>query len=181
MDYCCLIPQLQFSNIRAMRANKTLSVVCSAAAGVKQDCILSPFFQHLQRIYNEEGSRRLAWRNLWYAEDTLITTEDEHALEAFKVYGPKINKTKTKVIIVDRPNKNNPDISRVAGYEVVRCFGFLGSVVIKTGDCEPENSRRITVAGSSTAKLIRSLKDTSITTNANYDSCRLSSSTSPHN
>ncbi|KMQ86521.1 endonuclease-reverse transcriptase [Lasius niger] len=66
-------------------------------------------------------------------------------------------------MIVDRPNNNNPDTARIAGYEVVSRFEYLGLVITNTGDCEPEIRRRIAMARSSTTKLTRIWKDTSIT------------------
>lgn len=80
-----------------------------------------------------------------------------------RTYGLEINTAKTKVMIVDRPNNNNPDTARIAGYEVVSRFEYLGLVITNTGDCEPEIRRRIAMARSSTTKLTRIWKDTSIT------------------
>lgn len=80
-----------------------------------------------------------------------------------RTYGLEINTAKTKVMIVDCPNNNNPDTARIAGYEVVSRFKYLRLVITNTGDCEPEIRRHIAMARSSTTKLTRIWKDTSIT------------------
>lgn len=68
-------------------------------------------------------------------------------------------------MIVDRAKNNSPDITNVAGYQVVNHFEYLGSIVTNTGDCETGIRRRIAMARNSTAKLTRIWKDTSITIN----------------
>lgn len=68
--------------------------------------------------------------------------------ERNKIYSLAIHNKKTKVI-----NNNKPDIKKIADYEVVGRFKYLGSLVTNTGDCEPEIGRRIAMVRNSTTKL----------------------------
>lgn len=80
------------------------------------------------------------------ADDILIIAEKEHALDTImpklygrsRVYGLEITEGKTKVIIVDQLNSDNPDMARVAVYETVRRFDYLGEIVSNTRDFEQD-------------------------------------------
>ena len=73
-------------------------------------------------------------------------------------YGLRINRAKTKVMIIDRTNNNQPHVRQIAGYEVVDSFVYLGSLITNTGE---EIRRRIAMAKSAITKLTKFWRDLS--------------------
>lgn len=70
-----------------------------------------------------------------------------------------INRRKTKVmIIIVRPNNNRPDIT---GYDIVKNYVYLGSLISNEGDCM-DIKRRITATKTATISLARVRKDNGI-------------------
>lgn len=80
-------------------------------------------------------------------------------------FGLAINRDKTKMMIVDRANNNQPDVRDIAGCEVVKSYVYLGSTITNTGGCEDEIRRRCAVTRSSVEKLSKIWKDRRITRN----------------
>lgn len=175
-----LIKRLYQHNNAKVRTGQTVSRAFKVGAGVRQGCILSPL---LYNIYSEyimrkvlddwEGGISIGGRkisNLRYADDTLIIAADEeqlinimNKLESYsREYGLKINKTKTKVMIIDRSNDTS-HIKNVGGYEVVDKFVYLGSLITKDGGCSEEIKRRLAMARSATTKLTKIWRDQTIT------------------
>lgn len=85
---------------------------------------------YLHRMYHEEPSWRLdLWHNNYERKLENMRKLDERN----RVYnGLKHNERKTKVMIVDSLNNNNPDMAIVAVYEIVSGFEYLSSVVSNT-------------------------------------------------
>ena len=79
--------------------------------------------------------------------------------------GLKINRTKTKVMIIDRQNNNQPTVAHIAGCEVVPKFVYLGAVLSNDGGCSDEIRRRIQLAKSAMSRLTRIWKDRQISNN----------------
>ena len=103
------------------------------------------------------------FNNLRYADDTTIIAGNAEDLEDIMErlericleYGLRINKAKTKVMIIDRPTGNQPQRRRIAGYEVVDSFTYLGLLITNTGGSSEEIRRRITMSRSATSKLTK--------------------------
>lgn len=56
--------------------------------------------------------------------------------EVSRKYGLKINANKTKVMIVDRVNKDQQQPAKISNFEVVEKFVYLGSMLHRTGSSE---------------------------------------------
>lgn len=174
------IRNLYQHNTATVKVNKTTSKTFKTQAGTRQGCILSPL---LFNIYTEyimrkvlegwEGGITIGGRkisNLRYADDTLILAATEEELRAImeklervsRAYGLEINAAKTKVMIIDRQNENQPSVTRIAGYDVVQKFNYLGSVVSNTGGSSDEVKRRLAMARTQTVKLSKIWKDRTI-------------------
>lgn len=176
-----LLKQLYGNNMTTVRINNTCSDRFKLGAGVRQGCVLSPllfniYSEHIMRTVFDDwdggiavGGRKI--NNLRYADDTLILAASHRELEEImqklnnvsQQYGLKINAKKTKVLIIDRARNNQAEVTSIAGYEVVRKFNYLGSIITNNGGCEEEIRRRLMMARSATAKLTKIWKDTDIT------------------
>lgn len=176
-----LLKKLYGNNTTSVRINNTYSKQFRLGAGVRQGCVVSPllfniYSEYIMRSVFENwnggitvGGRRI--NNLRYADDTLILAASKKELEQImqrlstisQQFGLKINIKKTKVMIIDRARNNQPEVSSVAGYEVVDRFNYLGSVITNTGGCEEEIRRRLTMARAATVRLTKIWKDSAIT------------------
>ncbi|XP_037875271.1 uncharacterized protein LOC119630334 [Bombyx mori] len=111
--------------------------------------------------------------NLRYADDTtlLASTRDEievllRQLEITALdFGLGINRDKTKMMIVDRANINQPEVQYIAGSDLVNSYVYLGSTVTNDGGCEDEIRRRCAVPRSSVERLTKIWSDCRITKN----------------
>ena len=135
-------------NILGLSSNHSMSqtLLRFKMTGVRQGCILSPI---LFNIYGKYTMRNALdeWKggfsvgghkinNLRYADDTtLVASSMDELIEivervetASQEIGLKINLTKTKVMIIDRQNNNQPNVTHIAGCEVVPKFVYLGAV-----------------------------------------------------
>ena len=75
--------------------------------------------------------------------------------------GLEINRSKTKLMIIDR-NDHLQLTNALADLEVVERFTYLGSMLSNTGGCEAEIGRRIGMAKSAMTRLDRIWKDRNI-------------------
>ncbi|EFN60870.1 hypothetical protein EAG_16016, partial [Camponotus floridanus] len=84
--------------------------------------------------------------NLRYADNTTLLgdTEEEIIRLMFKVdevnrdEDLKINTSKTKIMIVDRPTEEELVPVSIGGIEIVKEFIYLGAKLTNTGSCETE-------------------------------------------
>lgn len=174
-----LIKNLYESNEATVRLSQKFSKRFRTERGVRQGCVLSP---DLFNIYGEFVMRRSLdeWSggitiagkkitNLRFADDTtLIAATEEEMVELLRRVecesnnvGLKINKIKTKIMIVDRFGT-----LRLTGllsqYDLVDSFNYLGSSITSDGNCEAEVRRRIIMAKSAMTRLTKVWRDRSI-------------------
>lgn len=176
-----LIRNLYVNNRSFVRIDTDCSDVFATKKGVRQGCILSPV---LFNIYGEYIMRKTieGWEggfpiggkricNLRYADDTvLITTsmEDMRTLlqkletESLEL-GLAINRSKTKLMIVDRGEKLT-DMGNI-GVEVVQNYIYLGAQISNDGSCVQEIKRRIAMAKDATTRLNGIWKNRGISNN----------------
>ncbi|CAG9831485.1 unnamed protein product [Diabrotica balteata] len=83
--------------------------------------------------------------------------------EKSKTYGLKLNRSKTKIKIVDRAQKNLHYIKEIGGFEVVNSFIYLESLITNDGGCDREIRRRLTIAITAMMKLVTVSKNSSLT------------------
>lgn len=79
--------------------------------------------------------------------------------EVSKNEGLKINTSKTKIMIVDRPAEEELVPASIGGIEIVKEFIYLGAKLSNTGSCEAEIRRRIAMRKPAVVKLTRIWKD----------------------
>ena len=107
--------------------------------------------------------------NLRYVDDTTLLEacieEMENPLNRLGAvswtFGLEINRSKTKVMIIDRSRNNRPEVAEIAGVEVVS--HYLGSKIDNNGGCEKEVKRRAQMARNAMVKLNRICRDCSTT------------------
>lgn len=174
-----LIRNLYVNNRSFVRIDTDWSDVFVTKKGVRQGCILSPVLFNIYGEYiirktveNWEGGFPIGGKricNLRYADDTvLLTTSMEdmrlllQKLEAESLnLGLAINRSKTKLMIVDRAQKL-ADIDDI-GVDVVQNYIYLGSQICNDGSCEPEIRRRIAMAKDAMTRLNGLWKNRGIT------------------
>lgn len=178
-----LIQQLYKKSKARVRIDKHLSNPCNIKKGARQGCILSPI---LFNIYTEYIMRRVLenWNggisiggttinNLRYADDTVLLTSTAEELaelvQKLKIesesFDLKINMSKTKIMIIDRANNNNTDITHIDGYEVVSQYIYLGALITNDGACTKEINRRCEMARQTVRELQKTWMDSDITLN----------------
>ena len=140
--------------------------------GVRQGCVLSPslFNLYTENIFREvddlPGIRICGEiiNNLRYADDTVLIAESEEELqklidavkEQSLVYGLKMNKKKTKTMIVRRNELEDCRVHIVVDgvtLEQVKKYTYLGQVVTEDGRCVVEIKRRIQIAKANFLKM----------------------------
>lgn len=108
--------------------------------------------------------------NLRYADDTTLVASNVENMTAFlkrleevsAEFGLHVNRAKTKMMVINRPESNSPDITEIEGIEVVNHFTYLGSIVDNSGGCRTEIRRRIQLAKSAMGRLRRVWADSAI-------------------
>ncbi|KAI8433243.1 hypothetical protein MSG28_015319 [Choristoneura fumiferana] len=166
-----LIRRLYEDGTASVRADDVLSSHLHPSAGVRQGCIISPllfnvYTELIMRITLEEwtdgisiGGLKIS--NLRYADDTtLFATSPRHMEELLRKmervsldFGLKINRCKTKMMIVDRMNNNSPEIVQIANCDVVQSYIYLGALITNSGGCVDEVKRRMAIARSAMDRL----------------------------
>ncbi|KAM3956770.1 alpha-tubulin [Aphomia sociella] len=145
----------------SVRMDDVLSNSFHPSAGVRQGCILSPllfnvYTELVKRITLEDwtdgvavGGYKIA--NLRYADDTTLFATSERLMEELLLkmervslqFGLKINRTKTKIMVVDRANNNSPEVTQIARCKVIQTFTYLGALISNDGGCMDEVKRRM--------------------------------------
>ncbi|KMQ86696.1 endonuclease-reverse transcriptase [Lasius niger] len=128
---------------------------------------------HFQAMEGWSGGISINGRkisNLRYADDTTLLAASEDELvrlleridKASKEDGLKINASRSKILVVDGANKNQPNNRRISRIETVENLIYLAVQITNTGDCEGEIRRRIILAKTALAKLTRIWRDRGI-------------------
>lgn len=166
-----LIQSLYTENRSFVRIGTEYSNMFQTKKGVRQGCILSPALFNIygeyvirKTIENWEkgfpvGGKRLS--NLRYADDTvLLATSMEDMTELFQRLetesgniGLAVNRSKTKVMIVDRAGTLANVTCNIPGINIVDQYIYLGSQICNDGSCVPEIKRRIGMAKDAMTRL----------------------------
>lgn len=134
--------------------------------------------EYIMRIVLEDWDKGISVggkmiSNLRYADDTTLLASSKEdisnllrTLETTSLkFGLKLNRDKTKMMIVDRANDNNPDSTPIANCEVVTSYIYLGSIIDSCGGCNLEIRRRCAMTRSAAQRLDKIWKDRRITRN----------------
>jgi len=81
-------------------------------------------------------------------------------------YGLRINKSKTKIMIVDREHNNLSGTTHIEAFEVVEEFVYLGALINNKGDCGTKIRRHIQMGKVAMVQLTKVWKSPSITQQA---------------
>ncbi|CAH2267140.1 jg2878 [Pararge aegeria aegeria] len=116
------------------------------------------------------GGKRIC--NLRYADDTVLVTTSmkdmKELLQRLEVesleLGLCINKSKTKLMIVDRSG-NLLDTTNIPSVDIVEDYIYLGSQICNNGSCVPEIKRLIAMAKCAMIRLGSIWKNRGITFN----------------
>lgn len=173
-----LIKGLYLNNQGKVRVDSVTSDNFHFEQGVRQGCILSPI---LFNVYGEYIMRRTCegWKggvsiggvkitNLRYADDTTLLAANESEMVALlnrmeaisKDMGLSINRSKTKLMVVDRAQKLH--FSGTLKLESVDNFVYLGSIITNNGSSELEIRRRIAMAKTAMSQLQNIWRDRNI-------------------
>lgn len=174
-----LIRNLYESSYGTVTVGDTTSSRFTFQKGVRQGCISSPILfniygEHIMRqtLEDWEGGIKIGGvkiSNLRYADDTTLFASSENEMAellrrletASLEMGLAINKSKTKLMIVDRFDTiQRTDI--LQDYETVNQFQYLGSLITNKGSSEPEIRRRIGMAKTAMTQLSKVWKDRNI-------------------
>lgn len=109
--------------------------------------------------------------NLRYADDTTLFASSSSHMEELLLkmervsleFGLKINRGKTKTMIVDRANNNLPNITKIANCEVVQSYIYLGALISNQGGCIGEVKKRMAMTRSAMDKLKKIWRNRNIT------------------
>lgn len=176
-----LLKNLYVNSTAMVRVDDRNSKLFNIQRGVRQGCILSPL---LFNIYGEYIIRKAVdgWEggiiiggkkinNLRYADDTTLIAKDNQEMselikrveEESLSFGLKLNRQKTKLMVIDRTNKvdGTPGVHNV---ETVEEIVSLGAHLNRDGNSSTEIKRRIALAKSAMTKLNKIWIDKQITT-----------------
>lgn len=176
-----LLRRLYEDGTASVRADDVMSSHFHPSAGVRQGCIISPllfniYTELIMRIALEDWTDGIAIgglkiSNLRYADDTtLFATSSRHMEELLSKmesvslgFGLRINRSKTKVMIVDRINNNSPEVTTIANCDVVQSYIYLGALITNEGGCAEEIKRRMAITRSAMDKLKKIWRNRNIT------------------
>lgn len=176
-----LLRRLYEEGTASVRTDEILSENFHPSAGVRQGCIISPllfniYTELIMRITLEEwtdgaaiGGYKIS--NLRYADDTTLFSSNAnlmeellHRMERVSLeFGLKINRSKTKVMIVDRANNNLPDVTQIANCKVVSTYIYLGALISNNGGCVDEVKRRMAITRAAMDKMRKIWRNNNIT------------------
>ncbi|PZC84789.1 hypothetical protein B5X24_HaOG203779 [Helicoverpa armigera] len=165
----------------SVRTDDLFSDTFHPRAGVRQGCIISPllfniYTELIMRITLEDwtdgvviGGYKIS--NLRYADDTTLFASSAELMQALLhkmeqvslMFGLKINRSKTKIMIVDRMNDNSPEVTRIANCDVVQTYIYLGALISNNGGCIDEVKRRMALTRNAAEKLKKVWRNRNIT------------------
>lgn len=178
-----LIKNLYINNTAVVKIENQTSQEFHTEKGVRQGCILSPILFNIYAEYimkkvfsaYNRGIRiaGLNLNNLRYADDTTILANSLVNLESiFKLIedesvklGLHINRSKTKIMIVNKFSDDDFDNSILKDLEIVDSYNYLGSIVNNSGNSSEEIRRRILLGKTAMTNLQIIWKDPDITRN----------------
>ncbi|XP_011685474.1 PREDICTED: uncharacterized protein LOC105448526 [Wasmannia auropunctata] len=166
-----LIRNLYLDNGAYVKIDSRCSNVFKTRRGVRQGCILSPMLfnsygEYIIRKTIEDweggfvvGGRKIT--NLRYADDTVLLATSMDEMEELlrklvtesEELGLAVNKSKTKLIVINRANKL-ANINVIQDIDTVDGLIYLRSYIDKNGDSAPEIKRRINIARDAMARLV---------------------------
>lgn len=176
-----LLRKLYEEGTASVRTDDVSSHNFHPSAGVRQGCILSPllfniYTELIMRMTLENWSDGIAIggykiSNLRYADDTTLFASSIDKMESLlnkmeRVsldFGLKINRSKTKVMIVDRANNNSPEVTEIANCNVVQSYIYLGTLITNTGGCADEIKQCMAITRSSMDRLRKIWRNRNIT------------------
>ncbi|KAL4149349.1 hypothetical protein QTP88_003311 [Uroleucon formosanum] len=182
-----LIKNLYTKSKAVIKAQNVVSDQFQPTKGVRQRCILSSILFNIysEAVFRESlqewdggaviGGRKI--NNLRFADDTTLCTKSElemsqlikHVEEASNKYGLTINKSKTKVMVIDRIGVLS-HTNELNNYQKVNGFKYLGSIVQTDGRSSREIKRRVTLGREAVIRLTPIWKDNHI---SRYSKLRL--------
>ncbi|KAJ0176148.1 hypothetical protein K1T71_008322 [Dendrolimus kikuchii] len=78
-------------------------------------------------------------------------------------FGLKINRSKTKIMIVDRLKNNSPEVTKIANCDVIQSYIYLGALISNNGGCTEEIKRRMAITRSAMDRLGKIWRNRNIT------------------
>jgi hypothetical protein len=176
-----LIRNLYENNTSLIKMENHISPEFKVKKGVRQGCILSPTLFNLytecimRRITDRfEGGINIGGRqitNLRYADDTTLLAGNIESLAneiqlietESKNFGLTLNRSKTKIMIIDKQRTAIPNNTILNDIEVVDTFNYLGALINNNGTCRDEIKRRINLGRIAMNNLQKTWKDNHIT------------------
>jgi hypothetical protein len=89
---------------------------------------------------------------------TLVNLVEEESRDL----GLQLNKSKTKIMVIDRQHNNRPELRRIDHSEVADQHVYLGSLITNNGTTELEIQKRCEMSKIATKKLTKIWRDNSI-------------------
>ena len=176
-----LIKSLYDNNSVQVRVEGELTDAFKTAKGMRQGCILSStlFNAYSEWMLREAtndwfggisiGVKKLS--NLRYADDTTLLAESEEELiqlieiikRISKEAGLRINRAKTKVMVVNRAKTARNSNPNIQGLEVVNSFVYLRTTITDRGGSMEEIKRRAAIVKTAVFKLTKIWKSRDVT------------------
>ncbi|CAH2233881.1 jg18186 [Pararge aegeria aegeria] len=175
-----LLRRLYDNGTASVRTDDVLSEAFHLSAGVRQGCIVSPllfntYTELIMRITLEDWTDGVTFggykiSNLRYADTTLFATTACHMEQLLRKmecvsqdFGLMINRSKTKMMVIDRAKNNSPEIIQIANCEVVQSYVYLGALITNNGGCVEEVKRRMAITRTTIEKLKKIWRNRNIT------------------